>query len=192
MHTVSQPVLQVGNHAELDAALEAAATARAPVYVLFPGPGAVSVNEAACATEHGRCLEEAPVPVVGPHTGPPAAAHAGELGKGSGVPDHGRCLTEALESDATPRRAAGAVAPGALDSPGPGSASAGGPPARGSHPAYWLIAFDGTWQQANEMFQVPPVLDPEHWAEASVLLPCTRNTAEASVLLPCTRNTTPG
>ena len=156
-HTVSHPVLQAGQHTELDAALEAAASAAAPVYVLFPGAGAASVSEVACASKHRRCLEQAPLPVLDTHPGPPASASAGEPSKGTGAPDHGCCLPHALESDAIPGGAPSAVAPGALFLPGPAHA-AESPPARGSHPAYWLIALDGTWQQANEMFQVPHVL----------------------------------
>lgn len=156
-HTVSEPVLQAGQHAELDAALGAAASAAAPVYVLFPGAGAVSVSEAACTTEHRRCLEQAPLPVVDPRSGQLAAASAGELSKGMRVRDHGHCPQQALECDTSPDGAAAAVAPGTLCLPWPASA-AESPPAHGSHPAYWLIALDGTWQQANEMFQVPPSL----------------------------------
>ena len=156
-HTMSEPVLQAGQHAELDAALEAAASAAAPVYVLFPGAGAVSVSEAARASEHRRCLEQASLPVVDARSGPHAAASPGELRRGAGVPDHGCCPPEALESDTNCNGAADAVAPGTLSLPAPAHA-AESRPARGSRPAYWLIALDGTWQQANEMFQVPPLL----------------------------------
>ena len=156
-HTVSEPVLQACQHAELDAALEAAASADAPVYVLFPGAGAVSVSEVARASEHRRCLEQASLPVVDARPGPHAAASPGELSRGAGVPDHGCCLPEALESERNCNIAADAVAPGTMSLPAPARA-AESPPAHGSRPAYWLIALDGTWQQANEMFQVPPLL----------------------------------
>lgn len=154
-------MLQAGVHAELDAALDAAASAGAPVYVLFPGADAVSVNEVACAPEHRRCLEQAPLQVVGAPPGPPAAASAGEHGQGTGVPDHGCCLAPALKKDADPGAAADAVAPGTLSLPRPANA-AEDPPVHGIRLAYWLLALDGTWQQANEMFQVPPVLDEEY------------------------------
>ena len=150
-------MLQAGQHAELDAALEAAASAAAPVYVLFPGAGAVSVSAAAAGSEHRRCLEQAPLPTVDPHPGPPAAASPRELSTGAGAPDHACCPPQALESDTSPASTADAVAPGTLSLPAPARAAAS-PPAGGSRPAYWLIALDGTWQQANEMFQVPPVL----------------------------------
>ena len=146
-------MLQAGQHAELDAVLEATAPADAPVYVLFPGAGAVSVSEVACAAEHRRCLEETPLPAIGPHPGLPAAANAEEPSQGRGVPDHDCYLTQALERFPDHHGAAGAVAPGTRDLLGPGSAAERSP-ARHSHPAYWLIALDGTWQQANEMLQV--------------------------------------
>ena len=149
-----EPVLQAGQHAELNAALEAAASAAAPVYVLFPGAGAVSVSEAACASEHRRCLEQTPLPVVDTSSGPPAASSAGEPSKETGVPDHGCCPPQALESDTDHTSAVDAVASGTLSLLAPAHA-ARSPHACGSHPAYWLIALDGTWQQANEIFQVP-------------------------------------
>ena len=153
---MSHPVLQAGQHAELDAALEAAASAATPVYVLFPGAGAASVSEVACASKHRRCLKQAPLPVLDTHPGP-----------------------HALEGDATPGGAPNAVAPGALSLPGPAHA-AESPPARGSHPAYWLIALDGTWQQANEMFQVPPALACLRGA----CKPCTTHASLPELVVP--------
>ncbi|KAK9821318.1 hypothetical protein WJX81_001262 [Elliptochloris bilobata] len=72
---------KVGEHPELGAALDEAAAANAPIYLLFPG------GNARCGSEGG-----------------PVDAEAGRA---------------------------------AVD----------------SQPAYWLIALDGTWQQATEMFR---------------------------------------
>lgn len=145
------PLLQQLHTPELQQCLEGASKGHYPLYVLFPGPGAADLADAVAASQAAA--------VPGGHAAVPVAAS--------------RALTAAAATDAAEaataaesRGVAGSAAAVTGEAAAAATAAAGEEaypeapggepqePAQGSSCRYALVAIDGTWQHAKEMFKV--------------------------------------